>query len=175
MKNLLAIFLFTIISFSINAQKQETKQTKNDNRKIAESKGTTVAIVNDEIIGDLYTLMEITKKNILTTTEVSKDEKLSSKRLFSFELIQKEIFSPELKIGRIIKVKMKHKFNIKSQKDLNTFFGLEETKSVYVNGYLLNKKYSIINECIKEIQIVTEIRSVLVEHSSGSKVLNIII
>lgn len=44
--------------------------------------------------------------------------------------------------------------DIKTQKDLNMFFGLKESNDIYVNGCLINKSMSISTESIKKIELM---------------------
>ncbi|WP_341221185.1 hypothetical protein [Polaribacter atrinae] len=175
MKTLFISILFITLGVSINAQNQEKKQSEKNQTDLITLEKIVIVLINNETIGNPSILKNIPKEN-LQTAEFSKDDKLSSEKLFSAELMKQEILKPELKNGGIIKIETEFKFNIKTQKDLNTFFGLKESNDIFVNGYLLNKKYSIINECIKEIQFIKENK--LIKNDNlflKNKVLNIVI
>ncbi|QXP63662.1 hypothetical protein [Polaribacter sp. HaHaR_3_91] len=169
MKTLFISILFISLGLSMNAQGEEKKQSEHNKKNVIASERTVIVLINNEIIGNPSILKNIPQEN-LATADFSEDAKLGSKKIFSAELMRQELLNPELKNGGIIKLETALKFNIKTQKDLNTFFGLKESNDIFVNGYLLNKKYAIINECIREIQLIKEGNLFLKD-----KVLNIII
>tara|TARA_R110001606_G_scaffold65773_1_gene151883 strand:- start:8 stop:532 length:525 start_codon:yes stop_codon:yes gene_type:complete len=174
MKTLFISILFITLGVSINAQDEE-KQSEHNQKKLIPTEKTVIVLINNEIIGNVHILKKIPNEN-LKAAEFSEDAKLSSTKIFSAEFNKQEILKPELKNGGIIKLETEFKFNIKTQKDLNTFFGLKESNDIFVNGYLLKKKYSIINECIREIQLIKE-NKLKKENNLflKNKVLNIII
>ncbi|UII76893.1 hypothetical protein LV716_03640 [Flagellimonas sp. HMM57] len=52
-------------------------------------------------------------------------------------------------------IRMTKKLEVKTQKELNQFFGLPTTNEIYVDGYLLEKqKFKIAVDCIVEIELV---------------------
>ena len=55
----------------------------------------------------------------------------------------------------IIKAKINHEIKIKTQKELNNFFGLNEKNDIYVNGYLIeNKNQNISSESVVGIELI---------------------
>lgn len=104
--------------------------------------------MNDKIIGNISILKNISKEE-LQITDYSKETTLNSIKLFSPEWKKQEMENPNLRIGWIVKVTTEFKFKLKTQAALNTFFGLKESNNIFINEYLLNKEYSIINEYYK--------------------------
>jgi|AntDeeMinimDraft_5_1070356.scaffolds.fasta_scaffold01880_2 predicted nucleotidyltransferase len=84
------------------------------------------------------------KENI-AKLKVSKNKKLSSTTLFLDEKQNRGIIEAEIEGD----------FESKTQKQLNSFFGLKETNPVYVNGYLIeNKERNILTKSIKKIELI---------------------
>jgi hypothetical protein len=103
-----------------------------------------ILIINDSTIGSFDLLHKISSDNILELN-VFKERKLSSTYLF----IENE------KSAGIMIVKSKHEFKVKSQKELNNFFGLNEKNDIYINGYLIeNKNQNISSESIVGIELI---------------------
>ncbi|MCG1034857.1 hypothetical protein [Polaribacter sargassicola] len=103
-----------------------------------------ILIINNSVIASIDLLNKTSSQNILEL-EVNKEKKLSSTYLF----VENE------KSGGIIEVNIKEKFKVKSQKELNSFFGLNEKNDIYVNGYLIeNKSFNILSESIVAIELV---------------------
>ena len=76
---------------------------------------------------------------------IFKERKLGSTYLF---------IENEKSVG-IITANINHEFKLKSQKELNVFFGLNEENDIYVNGYLLeNKNQKISSESIVGIELI---------------------
>jgi hypothetical protein len=137
MKSILMPFLVLIIGFSTYAQNQNSKMS------IMKAEKPTL-IINDSTIGSIDLLNKISSENILELN-IFKERKLSSTYLF----IENE------KSAGIIIAKIKHEFKVKSQKELNNFFGLNEMNDIYVNGYLIeNKNQNIITESIVGIELI---------------------
>jgi hypothetical protein len=137
MKLILMSFLFLTIGFSTYAQIQNTKTS------IMKAEKPTL-IINDSTIGSIDLLNKISPEDILELN-IFKETKLSSTFLF----IENE------KSAGIIAAKIKHEFKVKSQKELNNFFGLNEMNDIYVNGYLIkNKNQHIATESIVGIELI---------------------
>ena len=65
------------------------------------------------------------------------------------------LFIENEKNAGIIKANINHEFKIKSQKELNSFFGLSEENDIYVNGYLIeNKNQNISSESMVGIKLI---------------------
>ncbi|EGV44947.1 hypothetical protein BZARG_83 [Bizionia argentinensis JUB59] len=137
MKSILMLFLLLIIGFSTYAQ--------NQNSKISIMKAEKpILIINDTIIGSIDLLNKVASDNILELS-IFKERKLSSTFLF----IENK------KSAGIIIAKIKHQIKLKSQKELNLFFGLNEKNDVYVNGYLIeNKNQNISSESIVGVELI---------------------
>ena len=137
MKSILMSFLILTIGFSTYAQNQ------NSNMSILKAE-KPILIINDTTIGSIDLLNKISSDNILELN-IFKERKLSSTSLF----IENQ------KSTGIIIAKIKHEFKIKSQKELNNFFGLNEKNDIYVNGYLIeNKNQNISAESIVGIELI---------------------
>jgi len=137
MKPILTIFLIILLGTSTFAQ--------NQNSIISIMKAEKpILIINDSIIGSIDLLNKISSDKI-QEMNVFKERKLSSNYLF----IENE------KSAGIIIANINHEFKLKSQKELNLFFGLNEENSIYVNGYLIeNKNQNISSESIVGIKLI---------------------
>jgi hypothetical protein len=137
MKSILMYFLALIIGFSTYAQNQNSKMRIMKAEK-------PILIINDTIIGSIDLLNKISSDKVLELT-IFKERKLSATCLF----IENE------KSAGIIIANIKHEFNVKSQKELNVFFGMNENNDIYVNGYLIeNKNQNISSESILGIELI---------------------
>jgi hypothetical protein len=118
-------------------------QNQNSKRSIMKAE-KPILIINDSTIGSIDLVNKIASDNILELN-IFKERKLSSTYLF----IENK------KSAGIIIVKSKHEFKIKSQKELNNFFGLNEKNDIYVNGYLIeNKNQNISSKSIAGIELI---------------------
>ncbi len=137
MKSILISFLILTVGSSTYAQ--------NQNSKISIMKGENpILIINDYTIGNVDLLNKIASENILEFN-FYKERKMSSTYLF----IENK------KSAGLIIAKIKHEIKVKSQKELNHFFGLNEENDIYVNGYLVeNKNQNIASESIVGIELI---------------------
>lgn len=137
MKLIVTLFLILSMGFSNYAQ--------NQNSKISIMKAENpILIINDTIIGSIDLLNKISSDKVLELN-IFKERKLGSTYLF----IENE------KSAGIITANINHEFKLKSQKELNVFFGLNEENDIYVNGYLLeNKNQKISSESIVGIELI---------------------
>jgi|TARA_B110000211_G_scaffold203869_1_gene236956 hypothetical protein len=137
MKLIVTLFLILSMGFSTYAQ--------NQNSKISIMKAENpILIINDTIIGSIDLLNKISSDKVLELN-IFKERKLGSTYLF----IENE------KSAGIITANINHEFKLKSQKELNVFFGLNEENDIYVNGYLLeNKNQKISSESIVGIELI---------------------
>ena len=137
MKSILTLFLILTIGFSTYAQ--------NQNSKISIMKAENpILIINDTIIGSIDLLNKISSDKVLELN-IFKKKKLGPTYLF----IENE------KTTGIIIANINHEFKLKSQKELNVFFGLNEENDIYVNGYLIeNKNQNISSESIVGIELI---------------------
>jgi|TARA_B110000046_G_scaffold170247_1_gene190087 hypothetical protein len=137
MKLIVTLFLILSMGFSTYAQ--------NQNSKISIMKAENpILIINDTIIGSIDLLNKISSDKVLELN-IFKERKLGSTHLF----IDIE------KSAGIITANINHEFKLKSQKELNVFFGLNEENDIYVNGYLLeNKNQKISSESIVGIELI---------------------
>jgi len=137
MKSTLTLFLILTIGLSTYGQNQNSKISIIKNEK-------PILIINDTIIGSIDLLNKISSDKVLELN-VFKDRKLGTTNLF----IENE------KNPGIIIANINHEFKLKSQKELNDFFGLNENNDVYVNGYLIeNKNQNISAESIVGIELI---------------------
>ena len=103
-----------------------------------------ILIINDTIIGSVDLLNKISSDKVMELN-IFKERKLGKTYLF----IENE------KNAGIIKANINHEFKIKSQKELNSFFGLSEENDIYVNGYLIeNKNQNISSESMVGIKLI---------------------
>tara|TARA_B110000914_G_C15480574_1_gene455483 strand:- start:1180 stop:1644 length:465 start_codon:yes stop_codon:yes gene_type:complete len=137
MKLIVTLFLILSMGFSTYAQ--------NQNSKISIMKAENpILIINDTIIGSIDLLNKISSDKVLELN-IFKERKLGSTHLF----IDIE------KSAGIITANINHEFKLKSQKELNVFFGLNKENDIYVNGYLLeNKNQKISSESIVGIELI---------------------
>jgi len=137
MKLIVTLFLILSMGFSTYAQ--------NQNSKISIMKAENpILIINDTIIGSIDLLNKISSDKVLELN-IFKERKLGSTYLF----IENE------KSAGIITANINHEFKLKSQKELNVFFGLNKENDIYVNGYLLeNKNQKISSESIVGIELI---------------------
>ncbi|MEP5934434.1 MAG: hypothetical protein ABJ218_04910 [Winogradskyella arenosi] len=137
MKSILTIFLILTIGISSYAQNQNSEISIMKTEK-------PILIINDTIIGSVDLLNKISSDKVLELN-IFKEKKLGKTYIF----IENE------KNTGIIKVNINHEFKIKSQKELNDFFGLNEENDIYVNGYLIeNKNQNISSESIVGIELI---------------------
>jgi hypothetical protein len=137
MKSILTIFLILTIGISSYAQNQNSEIRIMKTEK-------PILIINDTIIGSIDLLNKISSEKVLELN-IFKESKLGKTYLF----IENE------KTAGIIKANINHEFKIKSQKELNSFFGLNEENDIYVNGYLIeNKNQNISSESIVGIELI---------------------
>lgn len=137
MKSILTLVLILFTGFSTYAQ--------NQNSKISKMKAENpILIINDTIIGSMDLLNNISSDKVLELN-IFKERKLGSTYLF----IENE------KSAGIIIANINHEFKLKSQKELNVIFGLNEENDIYVNGYLIeNKNQNISSESIVGIELI---------------------
>tara|TARA_B110001454_G_scaffold211530_1_gene227311 strand:- start:211 stop:675 length:465 start_codon:yes stop_codon:yes gene_type:complete len=137
MKSIVTLFLILFLGFSTYAQNQNSKASilKTEN---------PILIINDTIIGSIDLLNKISSDKVLELN-IFKERKLGATYLF----IENE------KSTGIIIANINHEFKLKSQKELNVFFGLNEENDIYVNGYLIeNKNQNISSESIVGIELI---------------------
>ena len=137
MKSILTILLILTIGISSYAQNQNSEISIMKTEK-------PILIINDTIIGSVDLLNQISSDKVMELN-IFKERKLGKTYLF----IENE------KNAGIIKANINHEFKIKSQKELNSFFGLNEENDIYVNGYLIeNKNQNISSESIVGIKLI---------------------
>jgi hypothetical protein len=137
MKSILTILLILTIGISSYAQNQNSEISIMKTEK-------PILIINDTIIGSVDLLNKISSDKVMELN-IFKERKLGKTYLF----IENE------KNAGIIKANINHEFKIKSQKELNSFFGLSEENDIYVNGYLIeNKNQNISSESIVGIKLI---------------------
>jgi|TARA_B110000881_G_C18131193_1_gene296904 hypothetical protein len=137
MKSILTILLILAMGISSYAQNQNSEISIMKTEK-------PILIINDTIIGSVDLLNKISSDKVMELN-IFKERKLGKTYLF----IENE------KNAGIIKANINHEFKIKSQKELNSFFGLSEENDIYVNGYLIeNKNQNISSESIVGIKLI---------------------
>ncbi|WP_255504466.1 hypothetical protein [Mesonia sp. HuA40] len=103
-----------------------------------------IVIINDTIIGSSTLLNKIQPEKIVELN-IFNEKKFSNTCLF----IQ------NVKYTGILMAKINHEINFKTQRELNSFFGLNEENDVYVNGYLIeHKNQHISSESIIGIELL---------------------
>lgn len=126
-----------VLGISTYAQNQNTRMSIMKVEK-------PILIINDTIIGSIDLLNKISSDKVVELN-VFKERKLGSTYLF----IENE------KNAGIIIANINHEFKLKSQKELNAFFGLDVENDIYVNGYLIeNKNQNISSESIVGIELI---------------------
>ena len=137
MKAIVTLFLTLTLGFSIHAQ--------NQNATISLLKTEQpILIVNDTIIGSMNLLDGIPSDKVLDLN-IFKEKPLSTTSLF----VQNK------KYTGIVTAIINREFKLKTQKELNAFFGLNENNDVYVNGHLIeNQNQNIASESIVGIELV---------------------
>jgi hypothetical protein len=137
MKSILTILLILAMGISSYAQNQNSEISIMKTEK-------PILIINDTIIGSVDLLNKISSDKVMELN-IFKERKLGKTYLF----IENE------KNTGIIKANINHEFKIKSQKELNSFFGLSEENDIYVNGYLIeNKNQNISSESMVGIKLI---------------------
>ena len=137
MKSILTFFLILTIGLSTYAQNQDLEISIMKTEK-------PILIINDTIIGSIDLLNKISSDKVLELN-IFKERKLSTTYLY----IENK------KNAGIIITKINHEFKLKTQKELNVFFGLNEKNDIYVNGYLIeNKNQNISSESIVGIELI---------------------
>jgi len=134
MKKLSVLLLFMIFGVSAYAQNINDKFYLSDSEK-------PILIVNNEIVASVSILKNLPKENI-KKLNISKESTLSSINLFPIDK----------KDNGIVEVDIDIELEAKTQQQLNSFFGLDPTNDIYVNGYLLEDKDQAIS--IKSIKII---------------------
>tara|TARA_R110000868_G_scaffold411104_1_gene701814 strand:+ start:285 stop:752 length:468 start_codon:yes stop_codon:yes gene_type:complete len=137
MKNLtlLAVLLLGFASFA---------QIPSETSKFYLSdKEQPLLVINDDIIASVEVLRNV-KTDSLTKLDISKDGVLSQTSLFPMDKKTKGIIRGDINID----------LDTKTQSELNSFFGLNPTNDIYVNGYLLeDKEQTISTLSIKTIDL----------------------
>jgi len=136
MKYILTFFLILTIELSTYAQNQNSEMSIMKTEK-------PILIINDTIIGSVDLLNKISSNKVLELN-IFKERKLSTNYLF----IENK------KNAGIIIAKINHEFKLKTQKELNIFFGMNEKNDIYVNGYLIDKNQNITTESIVGIELI---------------------
>jgi len=137
MKSILTILLILAMGISSYAQNQNSEISIMKTEK-------PILIINDTIIGSVDLLNKISSDKVMELN-IFKERKLGKTYLF----IENE------KNAGIIKANINHEFKIKSQKELNSFFGLSEENDIYINGYLIeNKNQNISSESMVGIKLI---------------------
>lgn len=136
MKCILTFFLILTIELSTYAQNQNSEMSIMKTEK-------PILIINDTIIGSVDLLNKISSNKVLELN-IFKERKLSTNYLF----IENK------KNAGIIIAKINHEFKLKTQKELNIFFGMNEKNDIYVNGYLIDKNQNITTESIVGIELI---------------------
>lgn len=100
-------------------------------------------VINNEIIASVEVLKDV-RTDKLSRLDISKHEELSQTSLFPMDKKTKGIIRSDINID----------LDIKTQSELNLFFGLKPTNDIYVNGYLVeDKKQTISTISIKMIDL----------------------
>jgi len=103
-----------------------------------------IVLINDLVISNYASFLKIPRDSIFEMN-IIKGKKLNSKNIF-FDKNANE---------SILVLKANGTFKIRTQKELNNFFGLPENRNIYVNGYLINNKnYSFLISSIKSIDLL---------------------
>ena len=103
-----------------------------------------LVLINDSIIGSFRLLNSVSKEQILEL-DLARDKEIGSKMLFL----------PEEKKNGLLIARIKKNLKIKTQQELNQFFGLEPIGDIYVNGYLLeDKNISIAVNSMKKVEVI---------------------
>ena len=136
MKYILTFFLILTIELSTYAQNQNSEMSIMKTEK-------PILIINDTIIGSVDLLNKISSNKVLELN-IFKERKLSTNYLF---------IENKNNAGIII-AKINHEFKLKTQKELNIFFGMNEKNDIYVNGYLIDKNQNITTESIVGIELI---------------------
>ncbi|MEP0460432.1 MAG: hypothetical protein ABJD55_03280 [Flavobacteriaceae bacterium] len=102
-----------------------------------------ILVINNKIIASVEVLKDVRTDN-LGKLDISKHEELSQTSLFPMDKKTKGIIRSDINID----------LDIKTQSELNLFFGLKPTNDIYVNGYLVeDKKQTISTISIKMIDL----------------------
>ena len=106
-------------------------QTPKDNFNLfhAPKQEKPILVINGDIIASVEVLKNVNSNN-LGKLDFSKHEELSKTNLFPLDK----------KTGGIIRSDINIDLDIKTQSELNLFFGLKPTNDIYVNGYLVEDK-----------------------------------
>lgn len=148
------LFLFILVGFSAGAQEHPQQIYLSDSQEM-------VLLLNDEIIGSIDFLRTLPSEEIKAMS-IHREEKLSAKE---------NLFYRSNNESGLIKAKIDFEVDVKTQEDLNEFFGLPANNDLYVNGYFLeNRNYKISSHSIAKVEII-EPDNVLVD----KRVLNVTI
>ncbi|MBT2163603.1 hypothetical protein [Zobellia barbeyronii] len=128
MKNLtlLLVLLLCFASFAQTPGGTSTFYTSVEERPLL--------IINDDVIASVEVLKKIKTDNF-AKLDISKDDVLSQTNLFPLDKKTKGIMRGNLNID----------LDIKTQSELNSFFGLNPTNDIYVNGYLVEDKQQTVS------------------------------
>ncbi|CAM4401777.1 Secreted protein [Zobellia roscoffensis] len=127
MKNLilLLLLLLGVASFA---------QTPDASKFYISDEERPLLIINDDIIASVEVLKKDKTDNSVKL-DISKDGVLSQTNLFPLDKKKKGIIRGNLNID----------LDIKTQSELNSFFGLNPTNDIYVNGYLIEDKEQTVS------------------------------
>ncbi|MEJ1224131.1 hypothetical protein [Sediminicola sp. 1XM1-17] len=137
MKSLSIFFLLITIGINVSAQNLDAKiyKANSDN---------PIVIINGEIMASFDMLKKLPTDHI-SEMNILKNQEISATNLFPIDK----------QANGIIEVKIDSQFDIKTQNELNIFFGLNPSNNIYLNGYLIeDKDRSISRESIKKIELM---------------------
>ncbi|WP_297798565.1 hypothetical protein [uncultured Eudoraea sp.] len=102
-----------------------------------------LVVINGDIIAGVEVLKQVQADDQIQLV-ISKDDELSPKNLFPLDKKSNGIIYADLKVD----------LEVKTQVELNSFFGLDPDSDIYINGYLLeDKEQKISTRSIKKIEL----------------------
>jgi hypothetical protein len=103
-----------------------------------------IVIINGEILASFEILKKL-PTDYISEIRVFKNQEISSTNLFPVDK----------QANGIVEVNIDSQFDLKTQKELNIFFGLNPSNDIYLNGYLIEDKIrSVSTESIKKIELI---------------------
>ena len=135
---IISVILATLFGYFAFAQ-----DPNNFNKFYLDDPEQPLMVINEGIIASVDVLKIVQPDNVLQL-DIFKDTELSSKNLFPLDK----------KSNGIIQATLNVDLEVKTQAELNSFFGLDADNDIYVNGYLIeDKEKTISTSSIKEIEV----------------------
>lgn len=130
--------LFALVTLSAKAQNNHHRIYKSADQEM-------LVLVNYEVVGGMD-LLKLIPPEAVSSIGINREERLASKD---------NLFQDGRATSGLVTAQADFNFQVKTQEELNEFFGLAPETEVYVNGFLLeSKRYKIASKSIAEVEVL---------------------